>query len=52
VAVENFGAGDILEIERPAEAGHKPKRFMVPMTAQAVPAWNPEGVTVAAAFVE
>lgn len=52
VAVENFGAGDILEIERPAEAGHKPKRFMVPMTAQAVPAWNAEGVTVAAAFVE
>jgi 16S rRNA processing protein RimM len=52
VAVENFGAGDILEIERPAEAGHKPKRFMVPMTAQAVPAWSAEGVTVAAAFVE
>ena len=52
MAVENFGAGDILEIERPAEAGHKPKRFMVPMTAQAVPAWNAEGVTVAAAFVE
>ena len=34
VAVENFGAGDVLEIERPDG-----KRFMVPMTAEAVPEW-------------
>ncbi len=47
VAVENFGAGDILEIEKPDG-----KRFMVPMTAHAVPAWNDDGVTVNAAFVE
>lgn len=34
VAVENFGAGDILEIERPAAADGKPgKRFMVPIHA-------------------
>lgn len=34
VAVENFGAGDILEIERPAGADGKPgKRFMVPIHA-------------------
>jgi 16S rRNA processing protein RimM len=46
-AVENFGAGDILEIEKPDG-----KRFMVPMTAQAVPAWDAAGVTVNAAFVE
>lgn len=46
-AVENFGAGDILEIEKPGG-----KRFMVPMTARAVPAWNEDGVTVDAAFVE
>ena len=46
-AVENFGAGDILEIEKPDR-----KRFMVPMTAQAVPAWSADGVTVNAAFVE
>lgn len=52
VAVENFGAGDILEIEKPAEAGKKPARFMVPMTARAVLAWNADGVTVDAAFVE
>lgn len=51
-AVENFGAGDILEIERAAEPGKKPRRFMVPMNAQAVPAWNDDGVTVDAAFVE
>jgi 16S rRNA processing protein RimM len=46
-AVENFGAGDILEIEKPDR-----KRFMVPMTAQAVPAWTDDGVTIDAAFVE
>ena len=52
VAVENFCAGDILEIEKPAEAGKKPARFMVPMTPRAVPAWDADGVTVDAAFVE
>jgi 16S rRNA processing protein RimM len=36
VAVENFGAGDILEIERPAEPGSKPKRFMVPIHAATI----------------
>ena len=46
-AVENFGAGDILEIEKP-----NGKRFMVPMTAHAVPAWDADGVTIDAAFVE
>ncbi|BBB09788.1 ribosome maturation factor RimM [Sphingopyxis sp. EG6] len=47
VAVENFGAGDILEIEKPGG-----KRFMVPMNARAVPAWNDDGVTIDAVFVE
>lgn len=46
-AVENFGAGDILEIEKPDG-----KRFMVPMTKAAVPAWDADGVTIAAAFVD
>lgn len=32
VAVENYGAGDILEIERPGKA-----RFMVPFSKEAVP---------------
>jgi len=40
VAVDNFGAGDILEIERPAADGKKPARFMVPMNAAAVPDWD------------
>jgi 16S rRNA processing protein RimM len=50
VAVENFGAGDILEIERPALPGKKPQRFMVPMTAQAVHDWG-ETVTINADFI-
>jgi 16S rRNA processing protein RimM len=47
VAVENFGAGDILEIEKPDG-----RRFMVPMTASAVTGWDDERVTVTAAFAE
>ncbi len=47
VAVENFGAGDVIEIERPTG-----KRFMVPMSAQAVPEWSAERLVVAAAFAE
>ena len=45
VAVENFGAGDVIEIERPDK-----KRFMVPMRPDAVPEWG-ERVVVDAAFV-
>ena len=33
VAVENFGAGDIIEVERPAVDGKKGKRFMAPIHA-------------------
>ena len=47
VAVENFGAGDILEIERPDG-----KRFMVPMRAEAVPEWSDERLVIASDFVE
>ena len=46
VAVENFGAGDVIEIEKPDG-----KRFMVPMRAPAVPEWSPTGLMVDAAFV-
>lgn len=46
VAVENFGAGDIIEIERPTG-----KRFMVPMRPEAVPEWG-ERVVIDAEFVE
>ena len=45
VAVENFGAGDVIEVERPGG-----KRFMVPMNAEAVPEWNGERMVVDAAF--
>ena len=46
VAVENFGAGDVLEIERP-----NGKRFMVPMRAEAVPEWKDDFLIVTASFV-
>ncbi|WBH15979.1 ribosome maturation factor RimM [Sphingomonas radiodurans] len=45
VAVENFGAGDVIEIERATG-----KRFMVPMSEEAVPEWNAERLIVTAAF--
>ena len=45
VAVENFGAGDVLEIERPDK-----KRFMVPMRAEAVPEWG-DRIVITAAYV-
>ena len=51
IAVENFGAGDVLEIERPAsEDGKRGARFMVPMRVEAVPEWNGERMVIEAAF--
>ena len=47
VAVENFGATDIVEIEMPDG-----KRFMVPLTRQAVPEWDAKRLVVAAEFVD
>lgn len=48
--IENFGAGDVLEIERPSDGGKPGKRFMVPMRPEAVPEWDSERLVVAAAF--
>lgn len=48
VAVENFGAGDVVEIERPAVDGRPGKRFMVPM--HAVPEWGEGRLVIEAAF--
>ncbi len=45
VAVENFGAGDVIEIER-----KDGKRFMVPMKADAVPEWSVKCMVIDAAF--
>ena len=52
VAVENFGAGDVLEIERLAEDGKKPARFMVPMREEAVPKWSDERLVIEAGYAE
>jgi 16S rRNA processing protein RimM len=46
VAVENFGAGDIIEIEKPDR-----KTFMVPLTPAAVPVIGVR-VVIDAAFVD
>lgn len=46
-AVENFGATDLIEIEKPDG-----KKFMVPLTDQAVPEWNVERLVVSVDFVE
>lgn len=47
VAIDNFGAGDVLEIQRP-----NGKRFMVPMRAEAVPEWDESRIVIAAAFAQ
>lgn len=47
IAVDDFGAGDVIEVETP-----QGKRFMVPMNAQAVPDWNGERLVVAEDFIE
>ena len=45
VAIENFGAGDVIEVQR--ETG---KRFMVPMLPAAVPEWDETRIVIADAF--
>ncbi|MEZ5708354.1 MAG: ribosome maturation factor RimM [Blastomonas sp.] len=45
VAVHDFGAGDVLEIERPDG-----KRFMVPFTDDAVPEWDGGRLVIDALF--
>lgn len=52
IAVENFGAGDVLEIERPTGEDGKRRRFMVPMTSAAVPEWDETRIVLNAAFAE
>ena len=47
VAVDNFGAGDVLEIERPDG-----KRFMVPMSDEAVPEWTDSRIVIDTRWVE
>jgi 16S rRNA processing protein RimM len=47
IAIDNYGAGDVLEIER--ENG---KRFMIPMREEAVPEWDAERMVIEAAYAE
>ncbi len=47
VAIDNFGAGDVIEVERPTG-----KRFMVPMRPEAVPEWSAAGLMIDPVFVE
>lgn len=47
VLIDNFGAGDVLEIEKPDG-----KRFMVPMRADAVPEWSAARLVLAAEFLD
>jgi len=46
IAVDNYGAGDIVEIGRP-----NGKKFMVPMTDAAVPEWDGERIVISQDFV-
>lgn len=50
VAVENFGAGDVIEIQRPSADGKPGKRFMVPMREEAVPEWDDTRILISAVF--
>jgi 16S rRNA processing protein RimM len=50
IAIDNFGAGDVIEIERPPVEGKRGKRFMVPMRVEAVPSWNDARLVVADDF--
>jgi 16S rRNA processing protein RimM len=47
IAVEDFGAGDVIEILRPDG-----RKFMVPMRIEAVPRWSDTQLVVNADFAE
>lgn len=56
VNVENYGAGDVIEIERPSADG-KPgqragRRFLVPMRPEAVPEWDDKSLQIHPDYVE
>lgn len=51
-AVENYGAQDVIEIERPSVDGKPGKTFMIPMNTAAVPEWNDKRLVVSADFAD
>jgi 16S rRNA processing protein RimM len=52
IAVQNYGATDILEIEKDPPPAKGMATFMVPMTKQAVIEWDAEKLVIAAEFAE
>ena len=52
IGIDNFGAGDVLEIKRPPVDGKPGKRFMVPMQIEAVPEWDEARIVITASFAE
>ena len=52
LAIENFGATDIIEITRAPVPEKGPKTFMVPMIPTAVIGWDEARLVIGAAFAE
>lgn len=52
LAIENFGATDIIEITREPAPEKGPKTFMVPMIPTAVIEWDATRLVIAAGFAE
>lgn len=52
LAIENFGATDIIEITRAPVPEKGPKTFMVPMIPTAVIEWDAARLVIGAAFAE
>lgn len=52
LAVENFGATDIIEIARDPVPAKGPRTFMVPMIPAAVLEWDERRLVISAAFAE
>lgn len=52
LAIENFGATDIIEITRDPAPEKGPKTFMVPMIPAAVLAWDDKRLVISADFAD
>jgi 16S rRNA processing protein RimM len=52
LAIENFGATDIIEITRDPAPAKGPKTFMVPLIPAAVIEWDEHRLVIGAAFAE
>jgi len=52
IAVQNFGATDIVEIEKEPAPEKGQKTFMVPMIAQAVLEWDSGRLVISADFID